>query len=51
LQFGKRFRLPGLCRLFRHLAKNSPFGNGIATSSHAVKCLRAAAEAAHQAHL
>ena len=25
LQFGKRFRLPGLCRLFRHLAKNSTF--------------------------
>jgi hypothetical protein len=31
--------------------KTPPFGNSIATSSHAVKCLRAAAEAAYQAHL
>ena len=48
LQVGIRFRLAGPAVI---LAKTLAFGSSIATSSHAVKCLRAPAEAAYEAHL
>ena len=48
-QIGIRFRL---ARLGGHSGEKTPaFGSSIAPSSHAVKCLRAAAEAAYEAHL
>ena len=49
LQVGIRFRLVGLGG---HSGEKPPaFGSSIAPSSHSVKCLRAVAEAAYEAHL